>query len=142
MRSFTARLGRPFWLALGFASLALAVIGALLPVMPTTCFVLLAAWCFARSSPRLHAWLRATRGFGPVICDWEQHRSMPRAAKVWAIAMIVPSFAFSVAVVHEKLWLATLLSLIGLGLIAFILSVRTSPAARVGVGGPSVARGA
>ena len=138
MRSLSSRLGRSFWLALGFASLALGVIGAFLPVMPTTCFVLLAAWCFARSSPRLHTWLRATRGFGPMICDWEQHRSMPRVAKIWAISMIVTSFALSVALVHEKLWLAALLTLIGCGLVGFILSVRTS-AAR-GVAGISAAR--
>lgn len=135
-----ARFGRPLWIALGCASLALAAVGAVLPVMPTTCFVLLAAWCFARSSPRLHAWLRSSRGFGPVICEWEANRSMPRNAKVIAIAMIVTSFSLSIGAVYPRGWLVGLLLGLGAALVGLILSIRTSAPRLVGEGRPAPLR--
>ena len=56
-----------------------------LPGLPTTPFVLLAAWAAARGSPRLHAWLRAHRVFGPTLVAWQAHGAVPRRAKRAAI---------------------------------------------------------
>lgn len=67
-------------MALALASLGLAVLGLLLPGLPSTEFVLLAAWAAARSSPRLHAWLLRHRLFGPMIRHWHSGR-LPRRAK-------------------------------------------------------------
>lgn len=77
-------------MALAIVSLALAVLGVLLPGLPTTPFVLLAAWAAARSSPRLAAWLESHRLFGPLIRDWRTGGRVSRRAK-WsaAIAMTV-----------------------------------------------------
>ena len=72
---------RQLWIAAGCTCVALGAAGVVLPLLPTTPFVLLAAWCFARSSPRLHDWLLAHRLFGPLIANWREHRAISRIAK-------------------------------------------------------------
>jgi len=81
---------RRLWLLLGLASIGCGIVGTALPLVPTTPFLLLAAYAFARSSPRLHAWLLAHPRFGPLIEDWHRHRAIHRRAKVAALALIVP----------------------------------------------------
>jgi uncharacterized membrane protein YbaN (DUF454 family) len=80
---------RPILIAFGLLSVGLAVLGMFLPVLPTTPLLLLALACFARSSERLHGWLLSHRVFGPVLKNWHETRSMPRRAKIVAIASIV-----------------------------------------------------
>ena len=70
--------------ALGVLMLALGIIGAFLPVMPTTIFLILAAWCFGRSSPRIEAWMLNHPRFGPTLRDWRQYGAVPRKAKIVA----------------------------------------------------------
>lgn len=69
------------WLLLGLLCVALGIIGAILPLMPTTIFLILAAGCFARSSNRLEAWLLNHPSFGPPVSAWRAERAIPRAAK-------------------------------------------------------------
>lgn len=76
------------WTA-GCLCLALAVLGALLPVLPTTPFLLLASAAFARSSPRMQAWLLRSKLFGPLLRDWERERGVRMHVKVTAIVTIV-----------------------------------------------------
>ncbi|MFC0279116.1 YbaN family protein [Falsigemmobacter intermedius] len=87
---------RSLWIALGGLFFALGVIGAVLPLLPTTPFMLLAAGCFAKGSPRLHAWLLSHKTFGPLISNWRAHGAIPRRAKVIAVAMMAATFALSV----------------------------------------------
>lgn len=82
------RLARPMWILLGILALALGALGAVLPLLPTTPFILLAAFCFARSSPRLHDWLLTHRIFGPLIMNWEREGAISRRAKMAAVAMM------------------------------------------------------
>lgn len=80
---------RTAFLLAGFASLGLAGIGAVLPVMPTTVFVIVAAYCFARSSPAMEARLLNHRVFGPHILRWRERGAISRKGKVaatWAFA--------------------------------------------------------
>ncbi|MBA69644.1 MAG: hypothetical protein CML30_12280 [Rhizobiales bacterium] len=77
---------RAGFVALGFLMLLLGVIGAFLPVMPTTIFLILAAWFFGRSSPRLEAWMLSHPRLGPVIVDWREYGAVPRRAKATALA--------------------------------------------------------
>lgn len=76
---------------LGTLSVVLGAIGVLLPVLPTTPFILLAAWCFLRSSRRAHNWIYRQPLFGKALRDWENARSIARSTKVLAISMIVLS---------------------------------------------------
>lgn len=86
---------RPLWILLGLTSLALGIAGIVLPLLPTTPFVLLAAWAFANGSPRLHAWLLANKTFGPLISNWERHGAISRRAKLLAILSMGGVFAAS-----------------------------------------------
>jgi uncharacterized membrane protein YbaN (DUF454 family) len=113
------------WFYVGWLCLALAVAGAVLPLMPGTPFVLLAAWCFARSSRRWHDWLHASPLFGPLLENWARERCMPLRAKVVAIVMMVGVGGSSIAFAVPAGWPRWA----GLGLIAVgtgvVLSIRT-----------------
>jgi uncharacterized membrane protein YbaN (DUF454 family) len=85
---------RLMMLALGLVCTALGIIGIILPVMPGTVFLLIAAWAFSRSSTRLHLWLYNHPRFGGTIRDWHQFRAIPVKAKVLAVSMMAISFAF------------------------------------------------
>jgi uncharacterized membrane protein YbaN (DUF454 family) len=74
-------IGRWPYLVLAWIALALGVIGIVVPGLPTTPFVLLAAWAAARGSTRLHRWLEAHRVFGPMIRDWQSQRAVTCRAK-------------------------------------------------------------
>ena len=74
----------------------LGFIGAFLPLLPTTPFLLLALACFARSSPAIHNWLINHRILGRYIADWERDRSIPLAAKITSVVMMSASFAWLV----------------------------------------------
>jgi uncharacterized membrane protein YbaN (DUF454 family) len=104
------------WRIAGALSLALGAIGIVVPVLPTTPFVLLAAFCFARGSPALHRWLLANRAFGPLLRDWEEHRSIERRTKIVAIAMMSISLASSIVFAVDAAWLQVALALLGVGL--------------------------
>jgi uncharacterized membrane protein YbaN (DUF454 family) len=95
----------------GLIFVGLGVLGAFLPVLPTTPFLLLALFCFARSSPRLQTWLLHSPFFGPYLRDWQRHRGVRRRVKIVAVTMVV-------AVVVLTLWLTDLSWLARGGLIA------------------------
>lgn len=102
------------WTLLGWICLLLAFAGIVLPLLPTTPFVLLAAGCFARSSPRLHQWLLQHRLFGPMLHDWEEKRCIPCRVRRLAIIMMLAVGGTSVTLIVEGIWL----KLTGLLLIA------------------------
>lgn len=85
------------YLLLGWTCVGLGVIGAFLPLMPTTVFLLIAAWAFSRSSPRWHQWLRQHPRFGHLIRAWEEHHAMPARAK--RISMITLALSWSITAV-------------------------------------------
>ena len=89
---------RWLWQSLGLLFLALGLVGVVLPVMPTTPFLLVAAAAFAKSSPRLHGWLVGHPVFGPPIRNWEEHGAIAPWAKRLAVGMMAVSLAVSVAV--------------------------------------------
>lgn len=79
-------LARFLWIAAGVALTGVGVVGVVLPVMPGTIFLILAAACFARGSPRLEAWLLGHPRLGPSILAWRRHGAIPVKAKIMAFA--------------------------------------------------------
>ncbi|MEM1230389.1 MAG: YbaN family protein [Pseudomonadota bacterium] len=86
---------RPFWNLLGLLSLVLGAIGVVLPLLPTTPFVILAAFAFSKGSPRLRRWLIENRTFGPIIADWERHGAIAPRYKTIACVFMAVTFAVS-----------------------------------------------
>ena len=103
----------------------LGFIGALLPLMPTTIFLIIAAWAFSKSSPKYHQWLRQHKQFGPLITIWEQHRAMPRKAKIIAISSILFSYMIIVMLSGFMSLTSFISGLCLLLVIIFILSIPT-----------------
>jgi len=82
------------FMVFGYSFVGLGLAGVVLPLVPTTPFLLLALACFARSSPALHDWLTSHRVLGKYVRDWERDRSIPLTAKFMSIAMMSASFAW------------------------------------------------
>lgn len=117
---------RPLWFLAGSASLGLGLLGVVLPVLPTTPFLLVAAACFARSSPRLHAWLLGHPLFGPPIRDWQAHGAISPRAKGLATVSMAVVFAVSAAAGLAGGLLALQAALIAVG-ITFVLTRPSGP---------------
>ncbi|HEY9348676.1 MAG TPA: YbaN family protein [Inquilinus sp.] len=79
------------------------IIGVFVPLWPTTIFMILALWAFARSSPRLHNWLLTHRRFGPPLQAWERHGAIPAWAKLLAVVSLAASLAIVAFAVHSHL---------------------------------------
>lgn len=116
---------RAVWFTVGLVALLLAALGAVLPLLPTTVFLLVAAFAFARSSNRWHAWLLSHRVFGPLIADWRDHRAIDRRAKILSAASMAAVFGISLALGAGTLVLAVQAVVLGAAA-AFVLS-RPSP---------------
>jgi uncharacterized membrane protein YbaN (DUF454 family) len=91
----------------GIFFVVLAFIGAFLPLLPTTPFLLVAATCFAKSSPRMHKMLLTNKVFGPMIYHWEQSRSIPKRGKIIALSSIVIASLWSCYIL-PSIWLKML----------------------------------
>lgn len=87
----------------GIFFVALAAIGAVLPLLPTTPFLLVAAGCFAKSSPKMHAMLLQNKVFGPLIYHWQETRSIPKRAKTVALISMVAAVCWSCYMVDHNM---------------------------------------
>ncbi|MEP3638015.1 MAG: YbaN family protein [Paracoccaceae bacterium] len=83
------------WTVGGLVALALGLIGIPLPILPTTPFILLSAFCFAKGSPRLRQWITTHPKFGPIISNWEQHGAIPKRAKRVAVTLMAATLGLS-----------------------------------------------
>ena len=98
-------LRRVLFVAAGLVCVGLAYLGAILPGLPTTPWVLLASYCFSRSSPRLERWLKRSPVFGRLIRDWEEHHGIRRGVKVFAVCLIVVVVSSSILFGGLPVWL-------------------------------------
>lgn len=97
------RVRRWLYRALGIACVGLAIAGAALPVLPSTPFVLVAAWAFAKSSPTLHAKLRADPRFGPALQNWEDYGAISPKAKLTTVVTMAISLLVLILTVKRPL---------------------------------------
>ena len=116
------------WVFLGCLFVGLGAIGAVIPGMPTTVFLVLAAACFIRSSQKLYDWLIANKTFGPYLKDYREGKGIPFRAKIVALAMIVMFVSFAVFYAIEVKPIKILVGLIGL--IGFLYVSFIVPAAK------------
>ena len=101
---------RPLFFTLGCLLFCLGFIGVFLPVLPTTPFMLLALWCFSRSSEKFHNWLYTHRLFGPPLQQWEKHRVIPTAVKIIAVFFMISSLVYLVLFMHAPVWAELLMT--------------------------------
>jgi uncharacterized membrane protein YbaN (DUF454 family) len=113
---------RSLYMLAGLLMTALGIIGAFLPLLPTTPFLLVAVWCFSRSSPRLEHWLLNHRTLGPPLTNWRREGAIAARAKIVAVCLIVASYAFFYYRTQPSPLLAGIVALILSGSALFILT--------------------
>ena len=113
-------------IVLGWFFVLLGAIGAILPLLPTTIFLIIALGIFSKSSPKFHAMLLNNKWFGNELKQWEETKSISRRSKLKATVIIALTFALSVAVLHQRLGLQIMLVCIALVLLAIIWNIKES----------------
>jgi len=107
-------------LVIGWLFIVLGVLGIFLPLLPTTVFILLAAYCFSRSSERFHNWLLEHKYFGEILQTYQSGLGMPRKVRRRVLCWLWLSMAISMWVVGQW-WAVALLCVIGLGVSGYLL---------------------
>jgi uncharacterized membrane protein YbaN (DUF454 family) len=110
------------WFALGWTMVALGFIGLLLPVMPTTIFLILAAGCFSHSSPRFEKWLLDHRWFGSSIRRWRERGAIPLKAKVFAIVSMAGGYVMLLITADPVWWIDLIVATVLLICAAYVAS--------------------
>jgi len=105
---------------LGTICVIVGLIGVVLPILPTTPFMLLAAWCYMRSSRRFYNWIMNNKVFGPILREWRLYRSIPKRAKIMAMILMPSTFAISILFFVPIFWVQILLTIMCLGMLYFI----------------------
>ena len=101
---------------------ALGIIGAFVPLMPTTTFLILAAWCFARSSRRAEQWLLNHKIFGPPIVAWRDSGAIARRHKLYSLGGMGLGFCLFMLTARPELWLALLVAAVLIGIGIFVVT--------------------
>lgn len=114
---------RPLFAVAGVLLTAIGIAGYFTPGLPGTIFLILAAGCFARSSPRLENWLLNHPRLGPSVVAWRENGAIPRKVKFIAIGSMIISFGIVLWVHMSPLWTG----IVGVGLLASAIYVGTRP---------------
>ena len=117
---------RPVYFAFGVVMVILGVIGIFVPLMPTTTFLILAAWCFARSSRRAEAWILNHPTFGPPVVAWQRSRAIARRHKVMSIGGMATGLAFFTFAARPTWWVAMVVAAV-LGGCMIYVATRPEP---------------
>jgi uncharacterized membrane protein YbaN (DUF454 family) len=116
---------RSLWIAAGTLAVALGILGMFLPVLPTTPFLLLAAFCYARSSERFYRWLLYNRWFGEYIRNYREGRGIPLREKVLTLAALWATIGFTALYVVTSWWGRLILVAIATGVTVHLVKVKT-----------------
>lgn len=112
-------------IAIGSISVFLGILGIILPIVPTTPFLLLAAICYSHSSERFYIWLLTNRFFGSYIRDWRENKGLTIATKIWIIFVLVTTMGISAIFFVPLLPVKIGLAVIGTIITLYILSLPT-----------------
>ena len=123
-----AHLKRYLLIILGWLFVILGAIGAVLPLLPTTPFLILALACFAESSPRFHKMLLDNKWFGPPLAQWEQSKTIRRKIKHKVMVLIIATFGISIWVLSGRIELQLMLVSFCLILLTFVWRLKESEA--------------
>ncbi|MBL7002468.1 MAG: YbaN family protein [Gammaproteobacteria bacterium] len=107
-------------IALGWFFIVLGIIGALLPILPTTPFLILALALFSKSSPRFHQMLLNNKWFGPVLKEWEEKKTVSRQTKYKSTLLVIVSFSVSILLMAGKSYHQLMLLCLAVILLYFI----------------------
>ena len=118
-------LGKPVLIGVGALSVVLGVLGMVLPLLPTTVFLLLAAWCFSKSSPRFHSWLLNNRLLGGYISAYHEGRGMSLRDKWVTLATLWVGIGITAVFFVDVLWVRLLLLAIATGVTAHLVRLPT-----------------
>ena len=121
------RLSLTQWICgtIGLVALGLGLIGIVVPLVPTTPFLLLAAACFMRSSTRLHSWLINHKWFGSYIKNYQEHRAISRRARLMALVLLWAAIGYTSFGLVTLGWLRLLLVTIAAGVSIYLLRLKT-----------------
>lgn len=115
------------FISIGVLSAGLGIAGIVLPLLPTTPFLLLAAACFIRSSNRLYLWLITHKWFGPFIKNYREHNAITKGTKVAILLLLWSTLCYSAIWVISTLSIRILLFFVGLGVTLHVLSLKAPP---------------
>ncbi len=115
-------LARYALIAFGFLNVAVGTAGIFLPLLPTTVFLLIALWAFARSSPRFHNWLYHHPRLGPPVRAWHQHRAIATSAKILAVTVMTLSLVYTTLFVADDWVLPVIIGVILAPIAAWIVT--------------------
>lgn len=113
------------YVCLGFIALFFGVLGIFLPVLPTTPFLLLAAWLYFHSSSKLYTWLLQHKYLGTYIRHFREYRAIPLHAKVISMLLLWTTVLYSVSCIIPWMWVNIGLVVVAIGVSWYILSLRT-----------------
>lgn len=118
-------LRRGVYFTVGSVSVVLGVIGIVVPLWPTTCFLLLAGWCFARSSSRAERWLHENRLFGRYLKDYRERGIISSRVRHTSLAVLWIFIGISAFLLLSRLWAVALLLLVAIAVTAHLYSLPT-----------------
>jgi len=119
------RMTRFLWVSGGTICVSIGIVGVFLPLLPTTPFLLLAAFFYSRGSERFRRWLLGNRWFGNYLRRYGEHRSMSRRHKVFTLALLWIGIGLSAGVAVSSWWARLLLSMVAIGVTTHIVRLGT-----------------
>ncbi len=119
-------LRRGIYFSVGSVSVVMGVIGIFVPLWPTTCFLLLAGWAFARSSPRAERWLYENRLFGRYLSDYRERGVISPRVRLTSVSVLWLFMAVTI-VLLSRVWVAALLLLVATAVTVHLYSLPTAP---------------
>ena len=120
-------ISRYIYLGIGWFCVGLGVVGIILPVLPTTPFLLVAVWAFSRSSPALAAKIRNHKTFGPLVRHWQDHGVIPLKAKLLAVLMMTGTSVYLLWFSNAPLWLSIVMNIVMAVVAVFVLTRPSTP---------------